>query len=1447
MQITWDDFKLNSHGTDGIRLRFEDLCRLLFINENISGNKQFRYLHANPNNPGLETEPIYDEVNKRNIGFQAKFFETNVDYSQIEHSAGMTVKHYAGKVDHVFLFCNKPLTSRSLTKTVDILKNANIELELVTDKAILDLVELRYPYLAPTYFGGNTFDMDWIRTHSGHMFDELGERYDRVFNVETQFSIELSLFVHDQRAADYINEKKQTLLKEIERIYWNRDIDRPYLNTLKKEVSTFSDVNIETLFEAIVWKESLEKATDTYLEKYNKERFALENDRKKQHDIVFSVSGNKAEHEKELRKYQELSAQIRTIDELVNLPAIVEITKREQQLLRGNKLFVLGRAGIGKSQLLAYETSALLSAGREALLLLSGTYFTTDPIHIQIMNNLRLDYSVDDLLDILESIGERSNRIVPVFIDALNETWNKRLWKVGLDSIFEKMNTCPMVKIVVSYRPEYETLVLSDSVMKMKESSEILTMYHRGFEDNSIQAAKEFMNHYGISFTPLEFFGYEMSNPLFLTLYCKTYNGEEVSLPQLYERLIQGANVGIFKALEEELTKRGYTADDNIIRSLVDEIAYIMVEKKRRSITYQELCDLRFWSYHQLAPAVFVKHLINEHILHETVINEDEIHYYFAYDQMNDYYCAKTIVKKFLSKKELRRYLSEIVLGIQDGELGNSWNIDLFVNACALYAEKFGEECIDIIDNLLDNYDKWSVFSRYIDSFQWRDKRFIPADKIYDFLMKYPCEPGDLWKMLIGNSVKVSHPLNADFLHRFLLSYLLSKRDQLWTIYINGLTWDDADRIVQLIQMYNAGEKLEISDEKQVELLLTLFGWLLTSSNRWLRDYTSKAMIEILKEHFELCQTILEKFKDVNDPYVIQRLHGVVFGACCKRTSNDTMIFRELAGYVYTSVFNQDKVYPDILLRDYARMIIESFLHENLDYDGDIDRDKISPPYNSDPIPEIEDQHYLDGEYDGGLLWLVNSMRFENMGMYGDFGRYVFQSALHDFEVDDKEIFNYAVYYILNDLGYNEDYFSDYDRHCSGYDRTVTAKTERIGKKYQWIAMYNILARVSDHYEMIDRWSFPEKRDIQYEGAWAPYVRDFDPTLNKHFMICPYAPVFNEIDEFIVAGREENEKKDLSNFEKSTAWLEDKGYFFKELKNTLMLRDASGVEWVSLTKYVDTGRRNIAEDKLLVWSWLYAYFVKPEQKKAFRETIERGDNIITDSVNSHHQTYSIFNREYPWAPSCQKFNEEAWLNISLPTYEKRTVNKTYQMPDIDAYKELIARLGYSSSSENPDSIVLFEEKDSDDGFEIPYKDIIVEHEIKKDIGMILYSTSELIWEEEYDASKDEALCWSVPCAEIIESLGLEQKEYDGFYYDSNGNLAAFDTQLTQGSGGVVIRKNLLDEFLSKNEMDLIWIVQGGKEIHESDLHISRWSDWEALYEYDSGKLTDNLRFMGVKR
>ncbi len=123
-------------------------------------------------------------------------------------------------------------------------------MQLVTDTAVLDLIRNKYPYLGLYYFGNHTIQQEWFATHTSYMLDELGERYNRDFNVGTVFSDELSLFIHDRRAAEYLNAKKTVLLDEISELLY-RSNKRDYLRKLEEAVSTLPDVDIETLYHSI--------------------------------------------------------------------------------------------------------------------------------------------------------------------------------------------------------------------------------------------------------------------------------------------------------------------------------------------------------------------------------------------------------------------------------------------------------------------------------------------------------------------------------------------------------------------------------------------------------------------------------------------------------------------------------------------------------------------------------------------------------------------------------------------------------------------------------------------------------------------------------------------------------------------------------------------------------------------------------------------------------------------------------------------------------------------------------------------------------------------------------------------------------------------------------------------------------------------------------------------
>lgn len=781
----------------------------------------------------------------------------------------------------------------------------------------------------------------------------------------------------------------------------------------------------------------------------------------------------------------------------------------------------------------------------------------------------------------------------------------------------------------------------------------------------------------------------------------------------------------------------------------------------------------------------------------------------------------------------MRDYLVNEVLAIKNGKLTSYANIGLFVEVCTLYADKYGAECIDLIDSLADEDDRNNIFGYYVKAFQWRKASEINSESFWGNIKKYGCGLDDLWSTLICNSTKVKHPLNAGFLHNLLMNYSLKQRDYLWTIYINDFTYDDGNRVVQIINDLNQGKVIEMESEEQYELLLTLLTWLLTSSNRILRDCASKAMIEILKNHFALCLVLLNKFEGVNDPYIIQRLYGVIFGACCKRISTESL--KDVAEYTYGAIFNKQSVYPDILLRDYARLIIEKFLNEEPECTSNIERSRIEPPYTSEDIPEVKTIEYEDnmGSGTSSIIW---SMKFEGMGMYGDFGRYVYQSALNDFDVDEIKIHAYSLYYIFHTLGYEEELFGEYDRKCGSYGRNNTIKIERIGKKYQWITMYNVLARVSDNYERIDRYAYDGPEVLSFSGAWEPYVRDFDPTLNEHFMVCKDAPVFRQLNDFISNEKDNSLNIDISSDDSQKEWLSSAECpFICNYRDTCLLIDDNGGEWIALTKYIDTGRKNLAESKCLLWSWAYAYFVTDSQAEKIKEYYQSGKPIINSAIASHHEAYTVFNREYPWSPACKELNDFAWVELELCTgeYKKESIEAPY-IPWIDDYtKETI--------SETDKMSIAFGEQGT-------MHKTVINRPVVESFGKILHSTTGLLWEEEYDASKKEVLSYNVPCGLLIKDMNLKQLKSDGFYYDIDNRLAAFDTQLTQNIGGVVIRKNLLIDFLRKNNKKLVWIVDLQKEIHETGSYISNYSKFEGVYVLDEdGSIDGSISFRGIKR
>ncbi len=176
-----------------------------------------------------------------------------------------------------------------------------------------------------------------------------------------------------------------------------------------------------------------------------------------------------------------------------------------------------------------------------------------------------------------------------------------------------------------------------------------------------------------------------------------------------------------------------------------------------------------------------------------------------------------------------------------------------------------------------------------------------------------------------------------------------------------------------------------------VDLCGITLAWMLTTSHRFLRDRATKALVSLYTGRLAGMVRLLQRFADVDDPYVAERIYAVAYGVVMR--SHDAAAVGGLAAAVYSHVFETGSPPPHILLRDYARGVVERALH--LGSTNNFDSAFIRPPYNSEwpSIPSEEEvkpllPDWARGSYESKDLEWSRNVIVESV-MNGDFAWYV--------------------------------------------------------------------------------------------------------------------------------------------------------------------------------------------------------------------------------------------------------------------------------------------------------------------------------------------------------------------------------------------------------------------------------------------------------------------------
>jgi hypothetical protein len=1043
-------------------------------------------------------------------------------------------------------------------------------------------------------------------------------------------------------------------------------------------------------------------------------------------------------------------------------------------------IILKGDAGFGKSHLLGDIAREREAKGCRTVLLLGHQFQTQQNPWQQIISRLSRNGSEHQFLGELNARGAIDGRRVLLIIDAINEGEGKRLWHDYMVEFLLEARRYPWVGLALSIRSSYERLLIPEQVHR-EGLAQFVT--HHGFTESEEDAADYFFDNYGIARPGVPLLHPEFGSPLFLKLFCEGLQRKHLtSVPPGFEGITMILGLFLDGINEKLAAKFRYNPQQKHAQSFIEALAEEITDSAKNYVTYNEAVNFIVRTDKLLdltQRSSFWDDLIEEGVLSKELYwtnnSTSEEGYIIAYERFHEHLLVSNLLKKvrnpFRSGKNgnvLHPYIgSESAIRSNPG----------IVEALSIQMpEKFGLDLFDVCGGARASQ---TVAIGFVKSLVWRTNgsysasmKHLPSEnflcwirrrwlhwrkgnqrhRIDDYLTQVvtadPQLEGLLLRQLLLISGNKGHPYNAEYLHRQFLTMSLPERD---TTLLPWLAKDfkRGETVKRLIRW--AWKELPMGhlDTESIFLSCIMLSWLLISSNRKLRDEATKSLICLLFEREDLIQPLLEKFDGVNDPYVYERLLAVAYGCTLRAGSHGFL--KTLCDYLLTGLFSKDTVYPHILVRDYARGICEFALYSNVI--TEVDYSKAQPPYRSQMPSDIASAEYISDlfaydEDDRNTFYLNKIADSMNVTAYGDFGNYLFEEKLDFWEVDPEEMKRFALSLILQ-YGYNVDQYGPAERKIAD----LQEDSERIGKKYQYLAMFETLAIVADNCA-VNRDDDDSMGTETYEGAWQKRLRDIDvstvirktlETSDDPRLTNPWWVQCTHPDWTI----------------NNTAWMLSE-IDLPDPYTVLEVKDSKEVSWITLQT---------------IFSW--------------GEDAKPGD----DKYNSPHKRMYMHYRPY-------LIHKDDVLKFQK--YCESIQPRNNHLPEARHYTTILSREFYWSEAYTAQQQEYFGGNGDYEIFDRKSGRFIINAHIP---------VEELMWEESLDHSKEGTLGYLRLSNRVWHGLDLTFNVKEGVYVDQYDRIMCLDPSVYEaGPGALLIDKTMLTNYLLKNDLVLTWYIQGAKQI-----------------------------------
>ena len=941
-------------------------------------------------------------------------------------------------------------------------------------------------------------------------------------------------------------------------------------------------------------------------------------------------------------------------------------------------LVLTGEAGQGKTHLFCDAAKRAVQAGLPAIVLLAGR-LSGRHVWSEVAEQLGLGQTgSEEVLGAMQAAAQASNAPFVLLIDALNEAAEPKAWQEELPGLLAEIAQNPWISLGVSVRSTFLPVVFP-----VEGLSGVAEIEHRGFERRELEATERFFDAFGLEQPPIPLLTPEFTNPLFLKLYCEGLSDLGLNAPPAGETHVSDVFERYLKAKAARIVARlNLDPAARPVEASIDAFCNALAGDNRDSLARHRSAQIinEFAPGRDQWPDTLLGQLLSEGVLTADVVwrrdaaakHVDVVR--FTYQRFADHRVASTLLES-LNDDPLRlrealaagKPLRRRVLKAPGG-----WIDALSVQI----PERFNLELLDAAGWRLRPFRRRRWERTFVRSISTRRPCAV-TKRSRELLSQVARRSPDL-RMLVRETLLTvaphpEHPLNANLLHERLKRLPMPERDVVWSIPTYA-AFDDGGALDRIIRWAARGPYPDCPGQVLGLAALPIV-WTFTSPNRWMRDYATKALARLLSGSLAALPSLIRRFEGVDDPYVIERLavvsHGAVLcgGRKAPRVAVAVAVEMKRVAFAETQVLN-------IITRDAVRGVYEwCFRHRLIE---EREYTEVLPPYGADPPrrsrTEIQLEHAYDREeYHGkGIRWPYVDL-FMSIFSLGDFGRYVIESKVRYFSkhalssarpsaarqhknrvIYPAEAAKCWVFERVLSLGWTPERFARFDQF---YGRQGTGrsehKAERFGKKYQWIAMRELLARIADNFHMVDDF---DDQPITYAGPWQFYGRDIDPTLPASRWDRGEDGE-RELGPTFVSDDEDWWMPPGPNYSRNDppvgdGWAVDHGDI-PDFEPLVRREEESGPRWVVLHAHY-TWKEEIAEDeewnsrrRRELWSHISSWLVQPADRDVLVEYLEQHSLMGRWMPEGRGHTDAAYLGELPWALAAREY-ADGWTEMLTP-------------------------------------------------------------------------------------------------------------------------------------------------------------------------------------------------------